>query len=145
MTRARILPPGHTMPPLRSPASGETSTRPGARSGGKGQRRGRQRHADRFAVLNAFVDVTARTLPRAAALAWLVLWRDTRDGIARTSIADMAKRVGCDERSAKRAVRRLVGDGLVEVVRRGGKWRGVSAYKVTPVSPCMVTKRCRNR
>jgi DNA-binding MarR family transcriptional regulator len=96
-------------------------------------------------VLNAFVDATMWGLPRATALTWLVLWRDTRDGIARTSMVDIADCVGCDERSAKRAVRQLVDKGLVEVVRRGGKWRGVSTYRVTPVSPCMGTKRCQNR
>jgi hypothetical protein len=145
MTSRRILPPGETLPPKRSPGEKGSDTRPRGRKAGKGQRRGRQRHTDRFAVLNAFLDVTAKTLSRAPGLAWLVLYRDTRDGVARTSIADLASRVGCDQRSAKRAIRLLVEKGLVEVVHRGGKWRGVSIYRVTPVSPCMVTKPSRSR
>jgi hypothetical protein len=137
---SRILPPGHTLPPLVAVDSGNGAQTPPA--GGKGRKRpGRRpkRHGDRFAVLNQFVDVTARTLPRAPALVWLTLWRDTRDGVARTAVADLARRTGVDERTVMRALSRLVADRLVEVVHRGGLGRGVSVYRVTPVSPYKVT------
>jgi hypothetical protein len=46
----------------------------------------RRRTGDRFAVVNAFLDFSAGGLSRAAALTWLVLWRDTKpDGTAQTS------------------------------------------------------------
>jgi hypothetical protein len=65
--------------------------------------------------------------------AWLVLYRDAREGIARTSLADMATRGGMVVRTASRAIHRLRKRGLVEVVRTGGLNRGPSTYRVNPV------------
>jgi hypothetical protein len=49
---------------------------------------------DRFQTLNLFLDVTASGLSRNELLIWLLLYRDTRDGIARTGQADLARRGG---------------------------------------------------
>ncbi|MDB5297245.1 MAG: transcriptional regulator [Phycisphaerales bacterium] len=84
-------------------------------------------------MLNAFVDRTAGTLPRAEALVWLVLYRDTRDGTARTSHADLARRAGVSRRSVVRAVAGLLRQKLLVRTYRGGLNRGVSAYRVRPV------------
>ena len=131
MTRAHIIPPGHTLPPMPSPPSAGVAARPGPAKGVRGQRRGRQRHAGRFAMLNGFVDGIMGTLPRAAALVWVCLWRDTKpDGLARTAVTDLARRIGSDRRSVLRALRLLGDRGLLEVKRRGGLGRGVSAYRV---------------
>src|SRR4051794_710779 len=96
------------------------------------RQKGRAGTAGRFAVLNTFVDFTLRHLSRAEAGVWLVLYRDTKDGVARTSQADIAARVGTTPRHVRRAVSRLVAVGLLVVVRRGGLAKGPSRYRVLP-------------
>jgi pyocin large subunit-like protein len=82
-------------------------------------------------VLNGFVDGVMGTLPRAAALTWVCLWRDTKpDGLARTAVVDLARRVGGDRSTVIRALRLLVERGRLDVVQRGGLGRGVSVYRV---------------
>ena len=131
MTRPKIIPPGHTLPPMPSPPSAGVAARPGPAKGGRGQRRGRQRHAGRFAMLNGFVDGVMGTLPRAAVCVWFTLYRDTKaGGLARTGVADLAKRAKCDRSTVIRALRLLVEGGNLEVVRRGGIGRGPSTYRV---------------
>jgi hypothetical protein len=90
---------------------------------------------DRFKVLNAFIDFTLRTLRRNESAAWLVLYRDTKNGTARTSIADIARRSGTSPRTALRAVAELERRGLLRIVHRGGLRRGVSIYRVLPLEP----------
>jgi DNA-binding MarR family transcriptional regulator len=88
---------------------------------------------ERFAVLNAFVDFTLADLSRREIAVWLVLYRDTRDGSARTSYDDLARRGGLNRRNVARAVRGLEGKGLVKVVHRGGLGHGVSRYRLRGV------------
>jgi hypothetical protein len=132
MTPTRVLPPGAVLPPLVTGDAGKgASTRSTGRKPGRTQARRRQRHYGRFAMLNGFVDGVMGTLPRAAALTWLALYRDTKpDGLARTAVTDLARRVGCNRRNAVRALRLLADRGLLEVVRRGGLGRGVSTYRL---------------
>ena len=85
---------------------------------------------NRFAVLNAFVDFTICGLGRSDIAVWLVLYRDTKDGIARTGQTDIARRAGVSRVTVSRAVGRLERRGLLVVVYRGGLNRGVSAYRV---------------
>lgn len=92
----------------------------------------RRKTADRFDVLNAFVDETLRTLCRGDAAVWLVLYRDTRDGTARTSQADIARRAGLSVRGVAKALRRLEQRRLLKTVYRGGLNRGASRYRVLP-------------
>lgn len=92
----------------------------------------RRNTADRFAVLNTFADFTLRNLNRAEIAVWLLLWRDTRNGTARTSQADLARRAGVNLSTVKRAVARLEKCGLLTVVFRGDLWRGPSRYAVHP-------------
>jgi hypothetical protein len=91
---------------------------------------GKQKAGERFGVVNAFVDFTLASLPRNAIAVWLVLWRDTRDGTARTSMAELARRAGCSTRTVVRVVKALESAGLVRVVYRGGFRRGPSRYRV---------------
>jgi len=99
----------------------------------KGKGAGR-RTADRFAVLNNFVDFTLRELTRAETAVWIILWRDTKaDGTARTSQADLARRAGVEPRTVKRAVAGLCRRGLLAVVYRGTLRRGPTAYRVCPL------------
>jgi DNA-binding transcriptional ArsR family regulator len=132
MTRANVLPAGTTLPPLVRPAAAKgAQTRPARRKGGRRHARRSSGQPGRFAVLNGFVDAHMRALPRAAALAWLALYRDTKpDGLARTAVTDLARRVGGDRSTVIRALRLLVDRGRLEVVRRGGLGRGVSVYRV---------------
>ena len=89
----------------------------------------KRKAAGRFAVLNDFVDFTLRELPRACVAVWLVLYRDTKDGIACTSQTDIARRTGLSERAVRKAIRRLETLELVTVAFRGGLNRGASKYR----------------
>ena len=145
-TPSRVLPPGAVLPPLVTADPGKSAlTRPAGRKGGKRAPRRSPRHPNRFAVINAFADASMSKLPRAPALVWVALWRFERDGVTRIAVAALARLAGCGKRQAIRAIARLVADGLVEVVYRGGKDAGVSVYRVSPVSPAPVTFRARSR
>jgi DNA-binding transcriptional ArsR family regulator len=124
----RIIPVGEEPPPMDGSApssNGRHGGKPkGKPAGGKAKAR------ERFTVLNAFVDCSMADLSRREIAVWLVLYRDTRDGTARTSYDDLARRTGLNRRNVGRALRLLEGQGLVKVVHRGGMRRGVSRYRV---------------
>jgi len=126
-TAPRIIPGCDVLPPLAP------SPRPAAGcAADRGQAKGKA--GGRFATVNAFADFTLGGLSRAEIAVWLLLWRDTKaDGLARTSQADLARRAGCNVRTVKRAARRLVRAGLLEIVRRGRLGAGPSAYRVRPL------------
>jgi hypothetical protein len=131
MTIRRDLAPGETLPPLEDAKPSFATSRAAAGDSTAGAaRRQPHQHRERFATINAFIDSRMRGLPRVAIAVWVALWRDERRGVSRTSRKDLARRVGCDERSVSRAVTRLTRDGLLEVLRSGGLGRGVSTYRV---------------
>jgi DNA-binding transcriptional ArsR family regulator len=120
----RILAVGEELPPMEdaSPSASRTDrAKPGTDKATAGER---------FATLNAFTDFALADLSRAEIAVWLVLYRDTRDGTARTSYDDLSRRAGLNRRNVGRALRRLEGRGLVKTVHRGGIGRGVSRYRV---------------
>jgi DNA-binding MarR family transcriptional regulator len=87
----------------------------------------------RFETLNAFVDSGMADLSRAELAVWFILFRDTkRDGTARASLDDLARRGGMNRQTASRAVGRLVRRKMLQIIRRGGLNRGPSAYRVFP-------------
>jgi DNA-binding MarR family transcriptional regulator len=87
----------------------------------------------RFEFLNAFVDSGMADLSRAELAIWLILYRDTkRDGTARASLDDLARRGGMDRQTASRAVGRLARRKMLQVLRRGGLNCGPSTYRVFP-------------
>jgi len=94
----------------------------------------KKKAAGRFAVLNNFVDFSLHELTRACLAVWLILYRDTKDGTARTSQADIARRAGISVRAVRTAIRRLESLGLLTVVYLGGLNRGVSRYRVAPLT-----------
>ena len=108
--------------------SGDRHQAKGKRTSPKAQAVG-----ERFRVLNAFVDFTAGRLRRNDLLVWLILYRDARGDVARTSQADLARRAGVCKRTVIRAVRKLVTRGLLVVTHRGSVREGPSAYRVLPL------------
>jgi hypothetical protein len=135
----------HTLPPILKGCTvlppmhqGDGNGLPGRHQGDTSKAKGktsRRSTADRFAMLNAFVDFTMQELSRAEALVWFALFRDTKpDGIARTSQADLARRVGANVGTVKRAMAGLRRRGLLTVVCRGSLRRGPSAYRVHPLT-----------
>jgi hypothetical protein len=125
-----VLPPMHQDNGNGSPRrhQGDTSK---AKAKAKGKP-GRRNTADRFAVLNGFVDAGMAGLPRVEALTWLVLYRDTRNGTACTSMASIAARIGCSKQAVVDAVGRLRQRGLLIQVFKGSNLRGPSVYRVWP-------------
>ena len=116
-----VLPPMEPAEPVRSAERPETKRKPN-----------RQNTGNRFAILNTFVDTAAGELTRSEILVWLVLYRDTRDGLAGTSQADIARRAGTTDRTVRRVIGRLERRGLLTTVYRGGLNRGTSKYRISP-------------
>lgn len=81
-------------------------------------------------ALNRFLDNTARAIHPSAALVWLQLLRDERDGTARTAIADLARRCGLSSRTVKRRLAELKACGLVKVLKQGTRDVGPTVYKL---------------
>lgn len=131
-----ILPGCSTLPPMESPSgSGRRhQDHPKAEDKAKGKA-SRRKTADRFAVLNAFVDFTLAGLTRNETAVWLVLYRDTRNGAARTGQTDISRRAGISARSVRRGIDGLRKRGLVKRVYQGGVGRGTSVYRVRPLPP----------
>jgi hypothetical protein len=129
MTPPRIIAVGEEPPPMEclGPVLDSTCRR---RHQVGNQPPPKGKAGERFAVLNGFVDFTLAELSRREIAVWLVLFRDTRDGTARTSYDDIARRAGLNRRNVGRALRQLEGQGLVQVVHRGGLRRGPSRYRV---------------
>jgi hypothetical protein len=87
----------------------------------------------RFQILNAFVDSGMADLSRAELAVWLILFRDTkRDGTARASLDDLARRGGMNRQTASRAVGRLARRAMLQIIRRGSLNNGPSVYRVFP-------------
>jgi len=119
MSAPPVLSVGDEPPRLHKPRSRPAATEKGGR----------------FAVLNGFVDFTLRDLDRAELAVWLILYRDTKaDGLVRTAQTDLARRAGVDVRTVRRAIGKLRDRGLLVVVNRGGLRRGVSTYRVRPLT-----------
>jgi len=118
-----IIPPGQTLPPMLTEEERkavEARHRPA----------GKQKQTGRFHVLNTFVDASLRNVKKSAAKVWLILYRDTRDGLARTGQQDIARRAGVSDRTVRTALRELERGGLLVVHRKGSLNRGPSVYRV---------------
>jgi hypothetical protein len=102
-------------------------------TGSKAKGKPARKTADRFAVLNAFVDAGMVELSKVETMTWLVLYRDTRGGIACVSESSIATRAGCTVRAVTKALARLRKRGQVTQVFRGGQDRGPSRYRVLSV------------
>ena len=94
------------------------------------RKRGTKVTRKRFENLNTFVDCSLAGLSKTELATWLCLYRDTRNGTARTSQTDIARRVGCSVRGVRKATAKLEKCGLLICVFRGGLNRGASRYRV---------------
>ena len=121
------LPGASVLPPM--------DTEPSRSEQGAGPRRAKgkpkRRHGDRFAVLNAFADYSARLINTTAQACWWIVYRETKpDGLARVTHQRIADCVGVKRVTVTRAMQRLERAGLLTVVRRGGLRSGPSTYRV---------------
>ena len=80
----------------------------------------------RFEILNAFVDWTMADLSRAEMAVWFVLYRDTKNTIAKTGMSDLARR------AVVTAIASLKGRGLLKTMHKSALNRGPSSYRVLP-------------
>ena len=119
-----VLPPMEPPRPRQGNANGKAGEKP-KRTAGAG---------DRFATINGFVDFTLGGLTRNEAAVWLVLWRVTKDGTARTAQTDIARRAGINRRTVIRILGKLESTGLLRTVHRGGFNRGMNVYRVLPLA-----------
>ena len=118
-----VLPPDATFKPDEEPARPGTPAKANRRRSGRGER---------FAALNAFVDMGMADLTGAETKVWLILFRDTKaaTGTARTAQTDLARRAGIDVRTVRRVLASLESNGMVRVVHRGRLNLGPSVYRV---------------
>ncbi|WP_246105903.1 winged helix-turn-helix transcriptional regulator [Rosistilla ulvae] len=72
-------------------------------------------------------------LTRREIAVWMILYRDTRNGTARTSQGNIARRAGMSVKSVKIATGKLIDAGLIRVVFQGGLNRGPSRFQVDPL------------
>lgn len=71
-----------------------------------------------------------RDLTPAQTKVWLILFRDTRKGIARTSQADIARRSGLQRPTVSTTIGELEQLGLIQTTHQGGINRGMSQYRI---------------
>jgi hypothetical protein len=122
------LPPMNPAPRPARPNNGKAIS--GAADNGKANDPKRKAAADRFGILNAFVDATMRDLTPSEKLVWFVLFRDVRDGVAKAAQSDIATRSGLTQSTVSLAIRRLVKRGLLRIVHQGGFRKGLSTYRI---------------
>lgn len=117
--KSRPLEPGEVLP------TDEPATPP--------KRKPKRSASGRFSAINAFVDVGLRDLSRSELATWLVLWRDERDGVSRTSAGAIAQKAGISRRSVVSAMATLRRRGMLVQKHRGGLNRGSSVYRLRPI------------
>ncbi len=96
----------------------------------------KRRSDGRFQCMNLFADEGIRqaSLKASEGLVWFILFRDVRpDGMARSSIASLARRANLHKRTVMKALERLKGLGMLSIVERGGPTKGATTYRVNPV------------
>jgi len=124
---AAVLPP---MEPIRKTASQQHAMRHPKERKPQAAGRGNKLTRDRFTTLNDFVDCSLAGLTKAEIGTWLVLYRDTKNGTAKTSQGYIAKRAGISTRSVGKSIASLIRLGLLVVVHQGGLNKGPSVYRV---------------
>lgn len=129
MSEHNIIPPGQVLSPMRLDAD----SRPADTNNVAKKQSRRPATSGRFAVLNSFADVGAKTVDTTAQACWWILFRETREGVATVSHSRIGKCIGMSRHTAMRAIKRLEMAGLLTVVRHGGLNRGPSTYRLHPL------------
>lgn len=132
MTGGKILKGFSVLAPMKdTSASADTSDSASADTRStRSTPKSRRGTGNRWNLLNLFLDDTLRGLSRADLAVWLLLFRDSKDGKARTAQSYIAKRAGICRRSVATSVGKLERAGLLEVVHQGGLNCGLSIYRV---------------
>ena len=126
----RVKPGLGALPPMkRQPAAARPVGR-GKANDGTTKDPKRKAAADRFGILNAFVDATMRDLTPSEKLVWFVLFRDVRDGVAKAAQSDIATRSGLTQSTVSLAIKQLANRGLLRIVHQGGFRKGLSTYRI---------------
>lgn len=128
VNRADVLPPmiPRKSKPARLEAAGKKVSPPVAV-----QSRARStKSQERFKILNRFIDDIMGSLNPRQVKVWLCLFRDSRDGVAKSAQAYIAKRCGLKRPTVSTTIAELEELGLVQTVYQGGVNRGISCYRV---------------
>lgn len=120
------------LPPMRK-ATLKATEQPPTPQTEQAKKQAKRKTADRFGVLNAFVDCSLAELSRSEIVVWLVLYRDTKGGTVQTSQTNIARRSGMSVRSVGKATAKLIDAGLLQLIFQGGLNRGPSRYRVNPL------------
>ncbi len=93
------------------------------------------KYHERWMVFNRLIDFDQRHLTDSEFRVLLTLFRDSKNGIARTAQSDLAKRTGKCRGTIVRAIKKLVDKGFVEIVTQGGLFgpegkKEVSRYRI---------------
>lgn len=118
------------MPPMESrqskPEKAQTQERGSSRQRSKPKRSGQ-----RFKILNDFVDCTMQRLTPRQTSVWLCLFRDSRNGVAKSAQVYVAQRCGLKRPTVSTTIGELEALGLVVTIHQGGVNRGLSWYRVS--------------
>lgn len=106
---------------------------PGDRVGSNGQARARAQPSPRtgrwWGWLCGFVANMDRLSPAAHGV-WLALFRFSVDGESQIGIDQITKVTGIGVATVRRMLRELIGKGFISVVKRGGRNRGTTRYRL---------------
>jgi hypothetical protein len=128
-----ILPPDAVLCPDDDEIAAAAAARQAARPTPTAKSKRRTR-SERFAALNAFIDMGMANLTGAETKVWLILYRDTKaNGLARTGQTDIARRAGLKPRMVRYALKSLEAKGLLRITYRGRLSTGPSVYRVHPI------------
>ena len=128
VTRADVLPP--MVPRKSKPARLEAEGRQECRSVAIQSTVRSKKSQERFEILNRFIDDVMASLKPSQVKVWLCLYRDSRDGIAKSAQTYIAKRCGLKRPTVSTTITELEELGLVQTVYQGGVNRGFSWYRV---------------
>jgi hypothetical protein len=128
VTGADVLPP--MVPRKSKPARLEAAGKQESRAAAIPSVIRSTKSQERFKMLNRFIDDIMGSLSPSQVKVWLCLYRDSRDGVAKSAQDYIAKRCGLKRPTVSTTITELEQLGLVETIHQGGVNRGFSWYRV---------------
>jgi len=121
------------MPPMesRQPKPEKPGTQEPHEPRNSRQRSKPKRSGQRFKILNDFVDCTMQQLTPRQTSVWFCLFRDSRNGVAKSAQVYVAQRCGLKRPTVSTTIGELEALGLVVTIHQGGVNRGLSWYRVS--------------